>query len=123
MKEGLKMNNKKKKSKESKYFSPRNYLCALLFLIAIILVIWYICSWYLVKKEEKLMNSYLVTTNTVTYEIDDISEIVPVLGESPSEYFIYISSFFSTCFKKFNLIFLSKSFSTRTCDNCKIGWI
>ena len=43
------------------------------------------------KKEEKLMNSYLITSNTLSVEIKDLSETIQVLKESPSEYFVYIS--------------------------------
>lgn len=80
-----------KKNKNNKYFSTKHYVYAALLFIAIILIIWYALSWYNVKKQERLMNSYLVTTSTVTYEIKDLSEIVQVLKESPSEYFVYIS--------------------------------
>ena len=37
------------------------------------------------------MNSYLITSNTLSVEIKDLSETVQVLKESPSEYFVYIS--------------------------------
>ncbi|MBQ6841282.1 MAG: hypothetical protein IJO63_04115 [Bacilli bacterium] len=80
-----------KKNKSDKYFTIRHYIYGALIFIAIILLIWYILSWYNVKQTEKLMNSYLVTTSTVTYEIKDLTEIVQVLKESPSEYFVYIS--------------------------------
>ena len=37
------------------------------------------------------MNSYLITSNTLSVEIKDLSETIQVLKESPSEYFVYIS--------------------------------
>ena len=80
-----------KKKKNNKYIPVKNYIYGILIFIAIILLAWYFISWYQVKKTEKLMNSYLVTSNTVNSEIKDITEIVQVLKESPSEYFVYIS--------------------------------
>lgn len=80
-----------KKTKSSKYIPAKNYIYGLLIFVAIILLVWYFISWYQVKQTEKLMTSYLVTSNTVNYEIKDITEIVQVLRESPSEYFVYIS--------------------------------
>ena len=77
--------------KNNKYFSLKRYLYLGIAAIAIILLIWYIISWHNVKQTEKYLNSYLIKTNTIQYEIDDISEIIQVLKESPSEYFIYIS--------------------------------
>ena len=38
-------------------------------ILVVIFLIWYALSWYTVKKQDKLMNSYLITTNTLTYEI------------------------------------------------------
>lgn len=82
---------KKKKNKNTKYFSIKNYLWKILIILFIILLIWYIFAWYNVKKEEKLLVSYLISTNTLNYETDDISEINQILKESPNNYFIYIS--------------------------------
>ncbi len=56
-----------------------------------VFLIWYILSWKNVKQTEKLMNSYLITSNTLSVEIKDLSETIQVLKESPSEYFVYIS--------------------------------
>ena len=81
----------KRKNRNSKYFNVKHYLYTLLIIIGVILAIWYVYSWYKVKNEEKLLTSYLISTNTLTYEIDDLSEIVEALRESPSDYFIYVS--------------------------------
>ena len=80
-----------KKNNSTKYFPLKNYIYGLLIILAIAFLIWYIISWYNIKKTEKLMTSYLVSSSTVTYEIKDLNEIVQVLKESPSEYFVYIS--------------------------------
>ena len=80
----------KKKSKKNNINFKKLFYFILGFLL-IIFLIWYIISWKNVKKEEKLMNSYLITSNTLSVEIKDLRETVQVLKESPSEYFVYIS--------------------------------
>lgn len=70
--------------------NPRNYLYALLILVGGILIVWYAFSWYQVKREEKLMDSYLISTNTISSNITDINALTQVIQESPSSYFIYI---------------------------------
>lgn len=80
----------KKKSKKNNINFKKIFYFILGFLL-IIFLIWYIISWKNVKQEEKLMNSYLITSNTLSVEIKDLSETVQVLKESPSEYFVYIS--------------------------------
>lgn len=81
----------KKKTKNAKYIPTKNYVYGLLILLAIVFLAWYAISWYEVKQKDKLMNSYLITTNTLLYEIKSLDEVVQVLRESPSEYFVYIS--------------------------------
>lgn len=80
----------KKKSKKNNINFKKIFYFILGFLL-IIFLIWYIISWKNVKQEEKIMNSYLITSNTLSVEIKDLSETVQVLKESPSEYFVYIS--------------------------------
>lgn len=80
-----------KKKKEGKYFSIRNYVWYILIAVAIVLLLIYCIEWISVKRKDRLINSYLISTNTLTYEIKDLSEIEQVLKESPSEYFILIS--------------------------------
>ena len=87
----MKKTNKKRRTKNSRFFSIRHYVYVILAVLAVIFLIWYVASWYKVKKEERLLTSYLIKTNTVSLEVDDISEIPQMLKELPSEYFIYIS--------------------------------
>ena len=82
---------KKKKNKNSKYIPTKNYIYGALILLAVVFLAWYAISWYEVKEEEKLMTSYLITTNTLSYEIKNLNEVTQVLKESPNNYFIYIS--------------------------------
>lgn len=87
----MKTTKTKKRNKHNNFFSVKHYLFVFLGIALLILLAWYIASWYKVKKEERLMTSYLVTTNTISLETDEISEIAQMLKELPSEYFIYIS--------------------------------
>lgn len=80
-----------KKKKENKYFSFKNYLSIFIIIVIVVLAIIYCIDWISVKRKDKLMNSYLLSTSTITYEIKDLSEVEQVLKESPSEYFVFIS--------------------------------
>lgn len=80
-----------KKKKENKYFSFKSYLSVLIIGVIAILAIIYCIDYLSVKKEERLMNSYLISTSTLAYEIKDLTEVEQVLKESPSEYFVLIS--------------------------------
>ena len=84
----------KKKNKKDvvteKYINPKNYLYVLIILVGAILLTFYIFKWYDVKKEERLMNSYLITSKTVGSSINDINSLKQIMQESPSSYFIYL---------------------------------
>ena len=83
---------KSKSSKTNgKYINPKNYLYALLILIGGILLVLYVFEWYQVKKEEKLVNSYLITSKTINYKIEDLSSLTQIRQEAPSSYFIFLS--------------------------------
>lgn len=69
----------------------KNYVYALLIILGFIGLTLYGFSWYRVKKEERLMRSYLLVTNTIESNINDLDSIDQILDESPSSYFIYIS--------------------------------
>lgn len=80
-----------KSVKSDRYVNPKNYLYALLILVGGILLVLYIFEWYQVKKEEKLMNSYLITSKTINSKIDDLSSLEQIRQETPSSYFIFLS--------------------------------
>lgn len=80
----------KNKSKEKK-ISLKNYIIALLILIGSILLTLYIFDWYNIRQKEKLMNSYLITTKTLEYSINDANSLKEFLEETPNSYFLYIS--------------------------------
>lgn len=86
--------NKKNSTLKNKnnimYVRPKNYLYAFLILVGGILFALYIFEWYQVKKEEKLMNSYLITSKTIESSIEDLNSLNLIRQEAPSSYFIYI---------------------------------
>lgn len=83
---------KKVVTKKSKnYINPKNYLYAVLILVGGILLALYIFEWYNVKKEEKLMTSYLISSNTIESSITDLDSLSQIIQEAPSSYFIYLS--------------------------------
>lgn len=77
--------------KEPKQVSSKTAAIIVLVLLAIICLAIYFYKWYDVKKEEKLMNSYLLTTDTVSLEIKNLEEIPQIFSEAPTEYFILIN--------------------------------
>ncbi len=80
----------KEVSAEKKKINPKNYLYSLLILVVGILLTLLFFKWYNVKKEEKLMISYLLATNTIESSINDLSSLEIIRQEAPSSYFIYI---------------------------------
>ncbi len=59
--------------------------------IALVLIAVYIYWWVDTKKEERLMNSYLLSSGTISLEIKNLDEVDQILSEAPSEYFILIN--------------------------------
>ena len=82
-------NIKKDTNSNEKYIEPKNYVYALLILVGGILLALYIFEWVNVKKEEKIMNSYLITSKTV--EATDLESISQSIVEAPASYFIFLS--------------------------------
>ena len=60
-------------------------------ILLIIFLILYFFKWHQVNEKSKYINSYLVSSKTISQEMTDISEIDNVLLETPDYYFIYIS--------------------------------
>ena len=50
-----------------------------------------ICVYAISKNEEKYVTSYLMSSNTINYEMNEIEEISSVLSETANYYFVYIS--------------------------------
>ena len=82
------MSPKAKTIKNNKIPS-KNYVYALLILIGGIILALYIFEWINVKKEEKLMNSYLISSNTINSSIKDFDSLSQILKETSTSYFIY----------------------------------
>ncbi len=84
---------KEKMTKEvviEKKIDSKNYIIALAILLGAILLVLYIFKWYQVKEEEKLMTSYLISSNTVDSSINDLNSLSQIRQEAPSSYFIYL---------------------------------
>ena len=71
--------------------SAKKYFVGLCTILAIIFLALYFNKWNTVKEQEKYYNSYLISTNTISLEMNDINEIDNVLSETPNYYFLYIS--------------------------------
>ncbi len=70
--------------------SPKNYLYAFIIFVVIIALVVYLFAWYQIKRQEKLMTSYLLTTNTVMSSINDLNALNQIMQDAPTSYFIYI---------------------------------
>lgn len=81
----------KQEAVTERYIEPKNYLYAFIILIGGILLILYIFEWYNVKKEEKFMSSYLITSNTINLKITGLETLHQIRQEAPSSYFVYLS--------------------------------
>ncbi len=79
------------KKVETKNIGFKNYLYAFLILVGGIVFIFLSFKWYQLKTEEKLMKSYLITSNTIVTTISDLDEFNHIMQEAPSSYFIYLS--------------------------------
>ena len=69
----------------------KKYFVGLCIILAIIFLALYFYKWHIVREQEKYYNSYLIETNTISLEMNDINEISSVLSETPNYYFLYIS--------------------------------
>lgn len=76
--------------KKLKYLPFSNWLYLVIVIVIIGLIYWYISAWKQVKEYEKYLSSYLISTNTITYEVTNLDEMVQVSQESPSNYFVYV---------------------------------
>ena len=76
---------------KQKKIPSKNYLYAFLILVGGILLVLYIFEWINVKNEEKLMTSYLISSNTINSSIEDFDSLTQILSETSSSYFIYLS--------------------------------
>ncbi len=69
----------------------KQYLIIVLAILFIIFLIFYIFKWHQVNEQAKYINSYLITSKTISQEMNNINEIDNVLSETPDYYFVYIS--------------------------------
>lgn len=79
------------KRKNERYIPLKNYVTAAIFVGGIILLSLYGFEWYKVYQENKVLESYLIKSNTIRNEIKSLEEIKPIFTEVPDDYFVYIS--------------------------------
>lgn len=79
--------NTKNKYKKT---DTKKWVIIFLVIIGIVFAILYFYKWHLVKEQEKYINSYLISSNTISLEMNDLEEIDNVLAETGSYYFVYI---------------------------------
>lgn len=82
------MANTKYKNKPISLKKTAVYLGIILGAIFIVL---YGYKWHQVKEDEKYLQSYLISSNAISLEMNAIDDINSVLSETPNNYFIYIS--------------------------------
>ena len=78
-------------TEKTRVIPKKNYYLATLLFVGAILLTLYIFKWYQVFEAEKINQSYLIKTKTITNEINSLDEISDVFSEAPNEYFLYIS--------------------------------
>ena len=79
------------KAKTKKNIPRKNYLIALLCVLAALLLTLYGFEWYKLYQSERMAESYLISSNTILKEIKNLEDLNIVLSEPPNEYFLYIS--------------------------------
>jgi len=76
---------------KNKPISTKKIAILLCVVLGAIFVVLYCFKWHQVREDEKYIQSYLISTNTISLEMNSIDDINSVLSETPSNYFIYIS--------------------------------
>ena len=59
--------------------------------LGVVFIVLYAYKWHQVKEDEKYLQSYLISSNTINLEMNSTNNINSVLSETPNNYFIYIS--------------------------------
>lgn len=75
----------------NKPISLKKITISLCVVLGIIFLGFYAYRWHQVKTDEKYLQSYLISSNTINLEMNSINNINSVLSETPNNYFIYIS--------------------------------
>lgn len=76
--------------KKNNYIPLKNYVIAVIVCGLAILLTIYAFGWHKIYKEGKYEKSYLITSKTISLEVNDVEEIENTFTEAPSEYFIFI---------------------------------
>ena len=77
--------------KNERYIPTKNYVIAIVLVIAAIFLTWYGFAWNKVRQENKVSVSYFVKNNIISKEITSLDEISSITQEAPERYLVYIS--------------------------------
>lgn len=69
----------------------KNYVFATLLFLGVIFLFVYSFMWYNIKNEEKLLESYLIKTNTTSLVLNELNEIDTIFEEVPTNFFLFVS--------------------------------
>lgn len=78
------------KKQINKTIPVNNYYMVIFIVAAVILVTLYTFKVFEIKNAEKYQESYLIKSEAVSLEINDLKEIKQVFVETPNTYFVYI---------------------------------
>lgn len=81
----------KNEGDNKRYIPVKNYILLILMFIAVILITLYIFKWYQIKKDEKILQSYLVENNLIINQTNSIDELKNVITENSSRLLLYVS--------------------------------
>ncbi len=68
----------------------KNYVLAIFISLFAVFLTYYIFCWCQIYREKKYAESYLISSNTTSLEVNDIAEIENTFTEAPTDYFVYI---------------------------------
>lgn len=74
-----------------RYIPIKNYIIAAITILLVIALSLYFYRWYQVYEEEQTRECYLLKSNTISMEIQNIDDINTILSEAPRDYILYIS--------------------------------
>ena len=82
---------KKEESKISPEQLKRLYLIGIIVVLTVVLVVVYFYRVNSARNREKMQESYLLSTQTLSLEIKNLEEVNQILSEAPNEYFVLVS--------------------------------
>lgn len=69
----------------------KNYVLAALMFFGVIFLVVYSFMWYNVKNETRLLESYLIKSNTTSLVLNELEDMDIIFEEAPTDFFLFIS--------------------------------